>query len=172
MGEQRDVFDNNIASMTQFYERTGNVAAAWAAFSFAFTHGRPIPDSIYREVERFAAGVALIAQQAITEGFDKTVAKPDAKKTRTDAKKSRQKDGAITLTPEELGKLWRGKDKRDPVGRLQKEWRDYQLYWLMRNRVVGEGLTVDEAAEQVSAMRGALTKRSLQNLWKLLNSDG
>ncbi|OKO86184.1 hypothetical protein [Bradyrhizobium sp. AS23.2] len=151
MNEHSELFDSNIASMTKFYESTGNVAAAWCAFSIAFTHGREIPDSIFREIERFAAEVALTAEKAITAEVDK---------------------GPVTLTPEELGTIWRGKDKRDPVGRLQREWRDYQLYWEMRNRV-NRGSTVAEAAKAVRAMRGvALSERSLENLWRRLDTDG
>lgn len=165
MDDHRDVFDTNIASMTKFYESTGNVAAAWCAFSIAFTHGREIPDSIFKEVERFAAGIALTAEKAITADFTRPVAK-------SGPQKSRRKNGAITLTPEELSKLWRGTDKRDPVGRLHKEWRDYQFYWLLRNRIIGKGMTVNKAASEVSKLPGALSERSLQNLWSRLNDDG
>lgn len=163
MDDHRDVFDTNIAAATKFFERTGNVATAWLAFSTALTHGRKIPDSIFKEVERFATGVALLAQKAITDDF--TTA-------REKVGKHRRKNGAITLTPEELSKLWRGTDKRDPVGRLHKEWRDYQFYWQMRNRIIGKNMTVEQAAREVSKLPGALSKRSLQNLWSRLNGDG
>ncbi|MET4022776.1 hypothetical protein [Bradyrhizobium sp. RT10b] len=150
MSDDSDVYDSNIALMTKFYETTGNVAAAWCAFSIAFTHGREIPDAIFKEVERFAAKIALTAEKAITADVG---------------------ERPVTLSSEELGTIWRGKDKRDPVGRLQKEWRDYQLYWAMRGRV-DRGLTVAEAAKEVRAMKGvSLSERSLENLWRRLGPD-
>lgn len=145
----RDVFDTNISGMSEFYERTGNVAAAWLAFSIAISQNRTVPSTILAEVERFASQIGLIAERAIT-------ASPGA--------------ASVSLTSKRLGKLWRGKYQRDPVGKLQKDWRDYQLYLRMRSHVEN-GMTVEAASEAVWAMKGVrLSPRSLRNIWTRLHT--
>lgn len=151
MADDFDVEGGNIAIATKIFEATGNVAAAWLAFSIAFQHGREIPESVFKEIERFAATVAVRATKAIVAEVG---------------------DEPVTLTPEELAAFWRGKDKRDPVGRFQKEWRDYHLYWGLRKRV-DQGMTLAAAAKEVREMPGVgLSERSLEKLWARLNPDG
>lgn len=146
-----DVEGGNIAIATKMFEATGNVAAAWLAFSTAFQHGREIPESVYREIERFAAKIAVRAAKAITAEIG---------------------DKPVTLTQKELASFWRGEDGRDPVGRFNKEWRDFHLYWALRKRI-DQGKTLADAAKEVRKMPGVrLGERSLKNLWARLNPDG
>jgi len=150
MDDELDVFDGNIKTATKMFETTGNVAAAWLAFSTAFKHGREIPASVYREIERFAAKIAVRAEKAIVAEAD---------------------DDPVTLTPKELAAFWRGKSKRDPVGRFQKEWRDYHLYWALRKRV-DQGMTLEAAAKEVKkALKLAVGERSLKQTWARLNPN-
>lgn len=149
--EDTDLYGRNIATATKFFENTGNVAAAWLAFSTAFTHGREIPESVFKEIERFAAGVGVAAAKAIASDVG---ARP------------------VTLTDKKLYSLWRFKDKRDPVGRLQKEWRNYHLYWALRDRI-DKDMTLAEAAKEVRRLPGVgLSERSLEKLWARLNPVG
>jgi hypothetical protein len=151
MDDEFDLFDGNIKSATKMFEATGNVAAAWLAFSTAFNQGREIPESVCREIERFAAKIAVKAQRAITAEIG---------------------DKPVRLTQKELASFWRGKDGRDPVGRFHKEWRDYHLYWALRKRI-DQGMTLAAAAREVRKMPGVrLSERSLENLWARLNTNG
>lgn len=110
-----------------------------------------MPDSIFKEIERFAGQIGAITQKAITSEIGAQ---------------------SIAVKPEELAAIWRGKDKREPFGRIQKEWRDYSLYWAMKERL-NRGMTIEQASEDVhNTIINMLAPKTIENIWKRLNTDG
>jgi hypothetical protein len=146
-----DFIGNEIADLTTFFERTHNPAAAWRAYSLARQHSRVVPDSIQAEIDRFAACISAAAGKAIQA----EVGAPP-----------------VQFRSEELGKAWRGLGGGNPIGSLQDEWRDYQIFWAVLSRV-NSGLKVGVAQAAVAAQRGVgLGVESVDKIWKRLKRNG
>lgn len=146
-----DLVGNEIADMTEFFKRTQNPAAAWRAYSLARQNSRMVPDVIQNEIDRFAACISAVAGKAIQAGFE---ASP------------------VRFRSEELGQVWRGSGGGNPIGSLQDEWRDYQIFWAVLSRV-NNGMKVGAAQAAVAAQKGVgLGVESIDKIWKRLKRNG
>lgn len=146
-----DLLGQEILDLTDFFEKTGNRAAAWRAYSLARKHSRPVPDVIQAEVDRFAECVSLVAAKAIQAEVGAT---------------------PVRFRPEELGQAWRGDGGENPVRALQDEWRDYQIYWSVLTKVEN-GMKVGAAQAAVAAQPGVgIGIESISKIWKRLRRDG
>ena len=146
-----DLIGSEIADMTEFFKRTGNPAAAWRAYNLARQHSRAVPNLIQAEVDRFAACVSAVAEKAIQA----EVGAPP-----------------VRFRSEELGQAWRGDCGGNPIGSLQDEWRDYQIFWAVLGRV-NSGMKVGAAQAAVAAQRGVgLGVESIDKIWKRLKRNG
>ncbi|ABD08003.1 hypothetical protein RPB_3307 [Rhodopseudomonas palustris HaA2] len=146
-----DLIGSEIENLTDYFNRTSNPAAAWRVFSLCRKTDRPVPAVITAEIDRFAEGVADAAEQAM---MAEVGAKP------------------VQFRPAELGKLWRGPCKGNPVGAMQDEWRDYQIYWAVRG-LVNNGTKVGDAQEAVAKRKGVgLSKDTVDRIWKRHNRNG
>lgn len=145
-----NLIDSEIADLTQYFEDTENVAAAWRVFHLARKYDRPIPDSVGVEIDRFAAGVGKVAERAMLAGVG---AHP------------------VGFREKELYEVWRnGKD--NPVGILQREWRDYWIFDAVF-QLVEKGMKVGRAKATVAAMKGVgLGVDAVDLIWKRLNRAG
>jgi hypothetical protein len=146
-----DLVASEIADLTSYFDRTRNAAAAWRAYSLARQHSRAVPDSIQAEIDRFAACISAAAGKAIQA----EVGAPP-----------------VQFRSEELGKAWRGLGGGNPIGSLQDEWRDYQIFWGVLSRV-NSGMKVGAAQAAVAAQRGVgLGVESVDKIWKRLKRNG
>jgi hypothetical protein len=146
-----DLVASEIADLTSYFNRTRNAAAAWRAYSLARQHSRAVPDSIQAEIDRFAACISAAAGKAIQA----EVGAPP-----------------VQFRSEELGKAWRGLGGGNPIGSLQDEWRDYQIFWAVLGRV-NSGMKVGAAQAVVVAQRGVgLGVESVDKIWKRLKRNG
>ena len=107
METEHDVVADSINVATQHFEETGNVAAAWLAFWGAFANDRPVPETVYVEIERFASCIALMAEKAIISDPIKPLARFD---------------------PDEIANIWLGKFEGDPFRSLHKRYRDFKIF--------------------------------------------
>lgn len=62
--------ESRVGHLATFFLQTGNVAAAWACWHMARTHGLPVPDVVAAEVDRFAAAIAGVVDSAIAGDHD------------------------------------------------------------------------------------------------------
>lgn len=145
-----DLIDSEIASLTNYFETTGNVAAAWRVFHLAREYGRLIPDSVAAEIDRFAAGIAHVAEQAMLAELD---AHP------------------LYFTPERLGALWRGDAGQSPVGALQRDWRDAKIGGEVA-RHVENGAKVCAAIKMVVGELPYLNDETVRKAWQRYRRDG
>jgi hypothetical protein len=146
-----DLVASEITDLTTFFISTGNVAAAWRAYSLARQHSRAVPDVIQAEIDRFAAGLADVAGQAMRAGVD--VAHP------------------ITFRPEELGAIWRGDGKADPIGALQRDWRNLSIGAAVA-RQIENGKKVGAAIEAVAESLPYLNSETVRKAWQTFRRDG
>jgi hypothetical protein len=140
-----DLIASEIADLTSYFNRTRNAAAAWRAYSLARQPGRPVPDVIQAEVDRFAAGIARVAEQAMRAGLD--VAHP------------------VTFRSEELGAIWRDDGKADPVGALQRDWRNASIGAAV-SRQIENGKKVGAAIEAVAESLPYLNNETVRKAWQ------
>jgi hypothetical protein len=146
-----NLVDSEIADLTAFFERTRNPAAAWRAYSLARQYSRAIPDTIQTEIDRFAVCISTVAEKAIQAG----VGAPP-----------------VRFRSEELGQAWRGNGGSNPIGSLQDEWRDYQIFWAVLSRV-NNGMKVGAAQAALAAQKGVgLGVESIDKIWKRLKRHG
>lgn len=144
-----DFIGNEIADLTAYFEQTGNVVAAWRAYSLSRQHGRPIADSVIREVDRFAAGISAVAERAMD-------ASPDT---------------PLYFTPEKLGALWRGHGGQNPADSLRRDWRDRKIgheVWLR----VENGEKVGAAIGAVAAGPPSRDTEIVRKAWQKFRRDG
>lgn len=146
-----DFIGNEIADLTSFFEETSNVAAAWRAYSLARQHSRAVPDVIQAEIDRFAAGLADVAAHAMRAGVD--VAHP------------------IIFRPEELGAIWRGDGKADPIGALQRDWRNLSIGAAVA-RQIENGKKVGAAIEAVAESLPYLNNETVRKAWQKFQRNG
>lgn len=144
------LIDSEIASLTEYFNRTGNVAAAWRVYSLARQHDRPTPGSVLAEIDRFAAGIAEVAYQAM-------LASPS--------------DTPLYFTPEKLGTLWRGDGGQNPVGALQRDWRDMSI-GVEVARQIENGKKVGAAIEAVANALPYLNSETVRKAWQKFQRDG
>lgn len=145
-----DLIGDEIADMTEFFERTKNPAAAWRVFHLARKHNRAIPESIAVEIDRFALGVSSMTEKAIFAGVS---------------------GHPIRFRAEELYELWRN-DQDNPIGAIQREWRDYRIFGEVLRRVEN-GMRVGRAQAAVAAMKGVnIGVDAIDTIWKRLKRVG
>lgn len=145
-----DLVGAEIADLTELFDRTKNPAAAWRAYSLARQANRPVPESIAAEIDRFAHGIAAVAERAMT-------AEPTA--------------APIQFRSEEIGALWRN-GTENPIAGFQREYRDYHVFWMILGRV-NSGATVTAAIAELAKRKGnegvRLGEKSLWAIWDRLN---
>jgi hypothetical protein len=140
----------DLITLTRVFAASKNSAAAWAAYSLARRHGLPMPDAIQAEVDRFASCICAVAEQAMQTELG---APP------------------IRFRAEELGQAWRGSGGDNPMGSLQDEWRDFQIFLAIYDRVKG-GMKVGAAQAAVAADKGVgVGIESIKKIWKRLKRD-
>lgn len=146
---QRDheMLAGNLRHATGMYESTGNVAAAWLAFSIAFCNGLEIPDSVRAEIERFAGKIGNLATAAVVAGTG---------------------DNLPEIKPAEVARLWRGTGGPNPFGSLQREYRDYRVFLAIRDRIDHRGMKLIDAIEAVrnEGVISTLEPEALKKIWK------
>ncbi|MBT1516174.1 hypothetical protein KIP88_37570 [Bradyrhizobium sp. SRL28] len=146
-----DLVASEIADLTSYFDRTRNAAAAWRAYSLARQHSHAVPDVIQAEIDRFAACISDVAEKAIQA----EVGAPP-----------------VRFRSEELGQAWRGDGGGNPIGSLQDEWRDYQIFWAVLSRV-NSGMKVGAAQAAVAAQKGVwLGVDSIDKIWKRIKRNG
>ncbi|TQF26892.1 hypothetical protein UNPF46_32190 [Bradyrhizobium sp. UNPF46] len=146
-----DLVASEITDLTTFFISTGNVAAAWRAYSLARQHSRAVPDVIQAEIDRFAAGLADVAAQAMRAGVD--AAHP------------------IIFRAEELGAIWRGDGKADPIGALQRDWRNLSIGAAVA-RQIENGKKVGAAIEGVAESLPHLNSETVRKAWQKFQRNG
>jgi hypothetical protein len=146
-----DLVASEIADLTSYFDRTRNAAAAWRAYSLARQHSHAVPDVIQAEIDRFAAGLAVVAEQAMRAGVG--VAHP------------------VTFRPEELGAIWRGDGKADPVGALQRDWRNVSIGAAVA-RQIENGKKVGAAIEAVAESVPYLNSETVRKAWQKFQRNG
>ncbi|MBR1131934.1 hypothetical protein [Bradyrhizobium iriomotense] len=146
-----DLVASEITDLTTFFISTGNVAAAWRAYSLARQHSRAVPHVIQAEIDRFAAGLADVAAQAMRAGVD--AAHP------------------ITFRPEELGAIWRGDGKADPIGAFQRDWRNLSIGAAVA-RQIENGKKVGAAIEAVAESLPYLNSETVRKAWQKFQRNG
>ncbi len=145
-----DLIGSEIADLTAYFEKTGNVMAAWRALSLARQHNRPVPDAVMKEVERFAAGIDAVADQAI---------------------RSSPSDKPLYFTPEKLGVLWRGDGGQNPADALRRDWRDMKIAHEVWQRVE-RGEKVGVAIEAVASEPPHVSEETARKAWLKFRRDG
>ncbi|MBC9883219.1 hypothetical protein G8O24_38680 [Bradyrhizobium sp. INPA01-394B] len=144
-----DFIGSEIADLTAYFEETGNVVAAWRAYSLSRQHNRPIADSVMLEVDRFATGVSAVAERAM-----QTL--PDA---------------PLYFTPEKLGVLWRGNGGQNPADALRRDWRDRKIGHEVWRRVES-GEKVGVAIEAVAKGPPSRDTEIVRKAWQRFRRDG
>jgi len=142
-----NLVDSEIDSVTEYFDRTKNPAAAWHVFSMCQKYRKPVPKSIMAEIVRFADGIATETEKAI--------AAP------TDA-------GVCHFRGAEIYDLWRnGTD--NPIGTLQAQWHDWKIFAKVQHLVDG-GMSERHARTTVAAqkdvMRGVDMIKIIWNRYK------
>ncbi|QND73140.1 hypothetical protein [Tardiphaga robiniae] len=94
---------SEIALMVEVFEKEKDVSAAWRAFYLARKYGCDLPDSINREIDRFAEAVGSVAERAY------------------------HGDATPALDPEEVGKIWKGHKGRNAGNGLFRAGRAYDI---------------------------------------------
>lgn len=142
-----EMLAGNLRSATAMYEATKNVAAAWLAFSIAFSNGLEIPDSVRAEIERFAGKIEGLASAAV-------FADPG--------------DNLPEIKPAEIARLWRGTGGPNPFASLQREYRDYRVFLAIRDRIDHRGMKLIAAIEAVKneGVISTLEPEALKKIWK------
>jgi hypothetical protein len=142
-----EVLAGNLRAATAMYEATKNVAAAWLAFSIAFSNGLKIPDSVRAEIERFAGKIESLASAAV-------FADPG--------------DKLPEIKPAEVARLWRGTGGSNPFAALQREYRDYRVFLAIRDRIDQRGMKLIDAIEAVRSegVISTLDHEALKKIWK------
>ncbi|WP_425991089.1 hypothetical protein [Afipia sp. DC4300-2b1] len=146
-----DFIGNEIADLTAYFEKTGNVVAAWRVFSLSRQHSRLIPDSVMAEVDRFATGVSAIADRAMQSSPD---------------------DRPLYFTPEKLGVLWRGDGGQNPADVLRRDWRDMKIGSEVWRRIEEYGDGVGEAIEHVAARLPYVNGETVRKAWQKFRRGG
>ncbi|RTL63877.1 MAG: hypothetical protein EKK42_27010 [Pseudonocardiaceae bacterium] len=125
-----NLVDSEINSVTEYFERTKNPAAAWHVLSLCHKYRKPVPKSVMAEVVRFADGIAAQTTEAI-----------DAP---TDA-------GVCHFRGAEIYDLWRnGTD--NPIGALQAQWHDWKIFAKVQH-LVDDGMSARRAMAAVAARK-------------------
>ncbi|MEH2498950.1 hypothetical protein V1294_005429 [Bradyrhizobium sp. AZCC 1678] len=169
-----DLVGNEIAEMTDFFERTKNPAAAWRAYSLAQIYTRPVPRVIQAEVDRFAACVSEAAGKVIQNELDLLAATSRTpKENLEDQKKKRtanHKDRIVNFRAKELYAAWRGKAHENPVGQLQIEWRDIRIFGALQS-LTARGVRPGRARQIVKDSGYAgLELDQIEKIWKRLKT--
>lgn len=142
-----EMLAGNLRHATGMYETTGNVAAAWLAFSIAFSNGLEIPDSVRGEIERFAAQIGNLATATIVADTG---------------------DKLPEIKPAEVARLWRGTGGPNPFASLQREYRDHRVFLAIRDRIDQRGMKLIDAIEAVRSegVISTLDHEALKKIWK------
>lgn len=168
MAELPDLIGNEIADLTAYFEKTGNVAAAWRAYSLAQTYVRPIPAVLQAEVDRFAACVSEAAGRAIQTEIDlygeTIIQKKDDPKN-----KPPPRTYPHHFRDQELYAAWRnGID--NPIGQLQTDWRDNRIFAAIQT-LVDRGVRPGRAREMVKKSgRIDINLDAIEQIWKRLKT--
>lgn len=98
-----DMVRSEIAVMVEVFERDGDASAVWRAFFLSRKYGCEIPDSINKEIDRFAEAVGAVADLAF------------------------QGDNKATISNEEVGLVWKNFKDRDAGPAVFRARRDYNI---------------------------------------------
>lgn len=146
-----DLIGNEIATHTDYYKRTGNPAAAWYVFHLCRKHGRVAPAEINKEIDRFTTEIAKRVEHAIQIPPSKI---------------------KLHVSARDIGDIFRD-GITNPIGTMQKEWRDYWIFSEVLRRVEEYGEQVGEAQAAVARMKGvSLSFETVDQIWKRLKRDG
>lgn len=161
-----DLIGSEIADLTAYFEKTGNVAAAWRAYSLVQKYGRPIPPVLQREVDRFAARVSDAAGQAIQSELGLF------EQSHRAFKKDSDDNGVqppIEFRADELYSVWIG-GCDNPVGQLQRDWRDNRIFAAIQ-ALVDKGVRPGRAREIVKEnARVSIQLDAIEQIWKRLKT--
>lgn len=144
MAKLPDLVASEIEDLTIYFEKTQNPMAAWKVYSLAKKTGRPIPDTVMAEVDRFADGIAAVADRAMSLNMN---ARP------------------LYFTPEKLGALWRGTGVQNPADALRRRWRDMNIGYEV-NRLVEGGMGVTDAIAAVAKLPPRLSDETVKKAWQ------
>jgi hypothetical protein len=135
-----DMVRSEIAVMVEVFERDGDASAAWRAFSLGRKYGCEIPDSIDKEIDRFAEVVGAVADLAF------------------------QGDNKATISNEEVGLVWKNFKDRDAGPAVFRARRDYDIAVdAARLRLAGFSAT---HVTDVVTKRHGVSKTTLYNAQK------
>lgn len=135
-----DMVRSEIAVMVDVFERDGDASAAWRAFFLGRKYGCEIPDSINREIDRFAEAVGAVADLAF------------------------QRDNKATISNEEVGLVWKNFKDRDAGPAVFRARRDYDIAVdIARLRLAG--LPVTQVMDVLTKRHG-VSKTTLYNAQK------
>lgn len=142
-----NLVDSEIESVTDYFNRTKNPAAAWHVFSLCQKARKPVPDSVMAEVVRFADGIATETTEAINAP--------------TNA-------GVCHFRDTEIYNLWRaGVD--NPIGTMQAQWHDWKIFARVQH-LVDSGMSARKARatvkDQADVLRGEDMIKIIWNRYK------